>query len=99
MVTPPELSLQNRYDPLTRIEIRDNTSYVEPKEANHITSIKANIKEMAPKPGLAVVVQPKIGAAAFVNYVSNIWNTDIRQASSLNIFKSMLRTFFTLAFK
>lgn len=46
--------------------------------------------------------QKKIGDAAFANYAPKLWNTlpiDIREASSLNIFKTKLKTYlFNIAF-
>uniref|UniRef100_A0A672ZCU3 Reverse transcriptase domain-containing protein n=1 Tax=Sphaeramia orbicularis TaxID=375764 RepID=A0A672ZCU3_9TELE len=47
-------------------------------------------------------ITKKMGDAAFTNYAPKLWNTipkDIREASSLNIFKTKLKTFlFSLAF-
>ena len=44
----------------------------------------------------------KIGDAAFVNYAPKLWNAipiEIREASSVDVFKKQLKTFFyTLAF-
>lgn len=42
LTPPPELSLQNRHNPLTLNEMSNNTKHIEPREANHTTSIKTN---------------------------------------------------------